>query len=220
MDSEHPEGEEGFVKKKKSQKKYEVEEAKVTITSLMDIMTILLVFLMVSITSDPLNIQQNDDLTLAKSTAQTKPKDSIPVTINKRAVLADQALVAEVACKLGAQRCRQEDRDRRVACRQPGAVCDPDELKRLDQMYFYIEDRFKEDGSDKSFLIEPLFKELEKLVKQQKQENEALGRTFAGTATMVCDKDIPFRLLTEAVYSAGRAGLFDIRFAIIKSGQR
>ena len=220
MDPKGIEGDDGFVKKEKKKSKFEPAEAKVQITSLMDIMTILLVFLLVSITSDPLNIQQNDDLTLAKSTAQTKPKDSIPVTINKRAILADQALVAEVACKLGAQRCRQEDRDRRVACRQPNATCDPDEMKRLDQMYFYVEDRFKEDGSDKSFLIEPLFKELEKLVKQQQEEHEALGRTFAGTTTMVCDKDIPFRLLTEAVYSAGRAGLFDIRFAIIKSGER
>ena len=87
-------------------------------------------------------------------------------------------------------------------------------------MYFYVDKRHKEDGSDKSYLIEPLEKELSKLVKQQKEENEILGKDFEGITTVICDENIPFRLLTEIVYSAGKAGLYDIRFAILKAGKR
>ena len=138
-----------FVKKSRKKQDYEVEEVSLQITSLMDIMTILLVFLLVSITSDPLNIQQNDDLVLAKSTAQYKPEDSIPITVNKKAILTDQKLVAEVACKIGAQPCRPDDRKRRAQCQQPNVNCDPAEIDRLNSMYFYVDDRFKKDQNDK-----------------------------------------------------------------------
>jgi len=210
-----------FVKKQRKKKAPEPEAAGVQMTSLMDIMTILLVFLLVSITSDPLNIQQNDDLVLAKSTADDKPKDSIPITVNKRSILADKALVAQVSCKLGAQPCSPEDFKRKATCDQPKSNCSPEELKRLSSMYFYVDKRHKEDGSDKSYLIEPLKNELEKLVKQQKEENALLNdKPFEGITTVICDENIPFRLLTELVYSAGKAGLYDIRFAILKTAAR
>jgi biopolymer transport protein ExbD len=210
-----------YVKKQRKKKPPVEETAGVQMTSLMDIMTILLVFLLVSITSDPLNIQQNDDLVLAKSTADDKPKDSIPVTVNKRSILADKALVAQVSCKLGAQPCSPEDFSRKAKCAAPKSTCAPDEQRRLDSMYFYVDKRHKEDGSDKSYLIEPLQKELEKLVKQQKEENALLqNKEFEGITIVICDESIPFRLLTELVYSAGKAGLYDIRFAILKTASR
>lgn len=210
----------GFTKKVRKKKAMEEDSGGVQMTSLMDIMTILLVFLLVSITSDPLNIQQNDDLVLAKSTANDKPKDSIPITVNKRSVIADKALVAPVSCKVGAQPCSPDDFKRKAACAAPKATCAPEEKRRLDSMYFYVDKRHKEDGSDKSYLIEPLQKELEKLVKQQKEENAILNKEFEGITTVICDESIPFRFLTELVYSAGKAGLYDIRFAILKTAAR
>ena len=209
-----------FAKKIKKKKEAVQETPGIAMTSLMDIMVILLVFLLVSITSDPLNVQQNDDLVLAKSTAETKPRDSIPITVNKRTVIADKVPVAEVSCKIGAQPCTDDDFASKSRCNDKNMDCSPEETRRLSLMYFYIDKRHKEDGSDRSYLIEPLTKELERLVKQLKEENEQLGRQFDGVTTVICDKDIPFRLLTEIVYSAGRAGLYDIRFAIIKSGTR
>ena len=215
-----------FVKKQRKKKEMAEDPVGVQMTSLMDIMTILLVFLLVTITSDPLNVQQNDDLVLAKSTADYKPKDSIPVTVNKRSVMADKSLCAGVSCKIGAQPCSPQDFADKARCLQKKEslqkkeICSPDEVRRLDSMYFYVDKRHKEDGSDKSYLIEPLEKELSKLVKQQKEENEILGKDFEGITTVICDENIPFRLLTEIVYSAGKAGLYDIRFAILKAGKR
>ncbi len=215
----------GYVKKERKKKAHTGDPAGVQMTSLMDIMTILLVFLLVTITCDPLNVQQNDDLVLAKSTADTKPKDSIPVTVNKRTIIADKVLCAGVACKMGAQPCSpdafaQKSRCLALEANRNKANCSEDEEKRLASMYFYVDKRHKEDGSDKSYLIEPLKNELEKLVKQQREENEALDREFDGVTTVIVDRDIPFRLLTEIVYSAGKAGLYDIRFAIIKTSTR
>ena len=55
-----------FGKQKKGRRKKDGSD-NLNINSMMDIMTILLVFLLVSITSDPLNIKQDKNLRLAKS---------------------------------------------------------------------------------------------------------------------------------------------------------
>jgi hypothetical protein len=209
-----------YVKKQRKKKGAGEDPGGLTINSLMDIMTILLVFLLISITSDPLSIQQNNDLVLAKSTANTTPKDSIPMTVNKRHIIVDKTAVVKVDCKIGGQLCTENDFTLKAACQEKNANCSEDELEKADAMYFYVAKDFKEDGSDEKFLINPLHKELERLVKLQKDENASLDRKFEGVTTVICDKDIPFRLIAEVVYSAGMAELHDIRFAIIKSSRR
>jgi hypothetical protein len=208
--------------KKERRRKQWKEEAGggLNINSLMDIMTILLVFLLVSMTSDPLNITLSSDLVLAKSTADYNPEDSIPVTVTKRHVLADKKAVVKVSCKVGGQMCSEEDFELLAHCEQKPEECTPEEKNRADNMYFYIDKSFKEDGSDEKFLISPLQKELERLVREQKEENLKLQREYKGVATIICDRDIPFRMIAEIVHTAGMAELHDLRFAIIKSGAR
>ena len=79
---------------------------------------------------------------------------------------------------------------------------------------------YQEDGSETSFLVEPLFKKLEEMVKNAKEDAKVLNRKFKGVVTIVCDSYIPFRIIAEVVHSAGMAGLSDLRFAIIKAGTR
>ncbi len=188
---------------KKERKKPRVADfsGSLNINSMMDIMTILLVFLLVSITSDPLSIKQDDFLKLATSTADYNPEDSIPVTITKQSVIVDHKQVVKVDCTMGGQVCQAED------------------YAKVGNFYS-IDKSFKEDGSESSFLIEPLHKKLDALVKIQKQEAKELGRDYKAVATIICDRDIPFRLIAEVVYTAGMAGLGDLRFAIMKSTSR
>ena len=56
---------EDFEKKARKVGNRDAEDQPLNINSLMDIMTILLVFLLVSITSDPLSVKQDDFLALA-----------------------------------------------------------------------------------------------------------------------------------------------------------
>lgn len=196
--SEHPLD---FEKKEKKGRRGGDEGGGLNITSLMDAITILLVFLMVTMTSDPLNIKQDDFLSLAKSTADYNPEDAVPITLSKQNILVDNVAVVKVDCTISGQVCQPEDYT------QPGG-------------YYSIDKSYKEDGSESSFLIDPVHKKLEEIVKQQKEEAKELGREFKPIGTIICDKDIPFRLIAELVHTAGMAGLSDLRFAIVKSELR
>ena len=190
-----------FTKKERKGPRLGDMEGSLNINSMMDIMTILLVFLLISITSDPLSIQQDDYLLLARSTVDYAPEDSVPITITKQKIMVDTKPVVKVDCSVG------------------GQVCTPEDYKRGDSFYS-VDKSFKEDGDERSFLIDPLHKQLDTVVKQQKEEAKELGREFKPIATIICDKDIPFRLIAEVVHSAGMAGLSDLRFAIIKGGKK
>ncbi len=178
-------------------------ESGLNINSIMDMMTILLVFILITITSNPLNIRQDDFLTLARSTANYNPEDAVPITITEQHILVDRHAVVKVDCTVGGQVCQRADYKR------PGN-------------YYSVDKSYKENGSASSFLIEPLYKRLDRMVKQQQSEAKELGGKykFKHIATIICDRDIPFRLIAEVVHTAGMAGLGALRFAIIKTNTR
>jgi hypothetical protein len=209
----------------------------VNINSLMDAMTIMLVFLLVSITADPLNVKQDASLMLAKSTIDYNPgTDSIPILVTKDHIVVDHQAVVQIECTLDGRACTnippagQSDAqalpegdiqalnycDRIPAPRD----CTPDVMERLKRIRFRIDKSYKQDGSEEQFLILPLHKKLQQLVRAQKEENLALGRQFKGVTTIVADRSLPFRMLAEIVHTAGMAELGDIRFAVVKSNVR
>lgn len=68
-----------------------------TITSLMDALTIILCFLLKSVGAEPMNISQNDDLRLPKSTTGLNPeRDAIPVTVTRKSILVGAKHVVDV----------------------------------------------------------------------------------------------------------------------------
>lgn len=61
----------------------------ININSLMDILTIMLVFLLKSYATDPINITPTSDLELVKSTSLLKPAATVSVTVSKSAIVVD-----------------------------------------------------------------------------------------------------------------------------------
>jgi biopolymer transport protein ExbD len=196
-----PDSDEAFEKKGRKSTRSNELAGGLNINSMMDIMTIMLVFLLVSITSDPLSITQDDYLKIANSTVDHKPEDSVPITVSKQAIIVDHKFIVKVDCAKSGQIC------------QVGDYQDPGNT-------YSIGKSFKEDGSEASFMIEPLHKRLEEIVKQQKEEAKEFGREFKPVATIICDHEIPYRIISEVVYTIGMAGLSDLRFAVFKGGKR
>jgi len=196
-----PELDESFEKKARKPSRSNELKGGLNINSMMDIMTIMLVFLLVSITSDPLSIKQDDFLKIANSTVDHKREDSVPITVTKQSIIVDHKKVVKVDCA------------------KAGQICQGDDYKSPGNTYS-IGKSFKEDGSEASFMVEPLHKKLEEIVKQQKEEAKELGREFKPIATIICDHEIPYRIISEVVYTVGMAGLSDLRFAIFKGGKR
>jgi len=227
--------------KKKSRRKGGAEGS-LNINSLMDALTILLVFLLLTMSSDPLNVQQDENLQLARMAggcgfernpgtnklepicraAYRPPLDSVPITITKRTIMVDSKPVVPVQCKIGGNVCSDEDLYRKFECTTRPSDCDDNEKARLGKMTFYIDKSYKEDGSDEKFLIEPLVKELKAKVKEHKEllAEMNMAASFKGAATIIADSDVPFRLISEVIYTSGMSNLNDMRFALIKTSVR
>ena len=84
-----------------SRKKYKTgrESAggqKLNINSLMDILTIMLVFLLKSYATDPINITPGPDLDIPKSTSLLQPAATVTVTVAKSSIVVDNEPVTVV----------------------------------------------------------------------------------------------------------------------------
>ncbi len=90
--------EQEMLARKKAGKKGSREETppKLTITSLMDILTILLVFLLKSYSTDPVAVTPSGDLDLVKSKTVLQPEQTVTITVSKSAILVDNAMALAV----------------------------------------------------------------------------------------------------------------------------
>jgi hypothetical protein len=79
---------------------------------------------------------------------------------------------------------------------------------------------FKKDRNPASMYIPPLYEALKKAGDKQKMfaryNKKKQELQFKGLLTIIADKRIPFRLLTEVLYTAGQAEYGAYKFAVIK----
>ena len=158
----------------------EHQQAYLNITPMMDMMTILLVFLLKQFA-----VQQaasmSEGLSLPTSSIEQQRPPGVNITITQNAILVEGDAVATV---------------------RAGAV-DPS---------------IKRDGAN-SYFITPLVDVLTKHANRLKKIAALGGTQFDRTATVMVDKNTPYRLLTEVLYSAGQAEFGNYRLAVVKKGQ-
>ena len=170
-----------LMKRRKSKVKNKDEGFEdVNINSLMDILTIMLVFLLKSYATDPINITPGPELDIPRSTSLLTPAATVSVTVSKSAIVVDNQPVLVV-------------KDGKVEASQ------------------------KRGGEDAYFII-PLNKVLVEAA-EKKRRLEAVNPTvkFDGICTIVMDKETPYRLLTEIMYTAGQAEFSNFKFATVSS---
>jgi hypothetical protein len=80
-------------KKNRKAKGLADDDATVTINSLMDAMTIILVFLLMNYSIDPIKVDGGEDLALPTSTTEVNPSASPTVTITARSIIVDDITV-------------------------------------------------------------------------------------------------------------------------------
>ena len=84
------------LRKDRKKKRLPTPEATVTINSLMDAMTIILVFLLMNYSVDPLRIDTSEDLKLPASTTEINPKPSAAVSITAKGIIVDDKAVVPI----------------------------------------------------------------------------------------------------------------------------
>jgi len=148
------------------------------INSMMDMMTIILVFLIDSYGSNPIQVKGGADLIMPRSTTELSPEDTLQITITRKSIVVG---------------------DKPVVAIKDGKV-----------------DKSQKRGGENSLHIQPLFEKLNDEVGRHKQMANLRKQKFEGVVTIVADRTVPYRLVTEVMYTAGQAQLAKFKFAVIK----
>jgi biopolymer transport protein ExbD len=159
----------------------EHQQAYLNITPMMDMMTILLVFLLKQFSVEQAAASMSEGLQLPTSIIEQQRPLAVNLTVTQNAVLVEGDAVAVV---------------------RAGAV-DPS---------------VKRDGAN-GYYITPLVDTLNKHANRLKKIAAMGGTQFDGTAMILIDKNTPYRLLTEVLYSAGQAEFRNYHLVVIKKAQ-
>jgi len=189
-------------RKRRKEREAEGEIRELNITAMMDMMTIILVFLLKSYSASSVTAATSGDVAPPISSSRLAPKDTVTVTVTRCAApkMDEGKLVGDPTCGPGNGRGALMVGDKMILLYDSDSI--PDAVKV---------------GGREGLLIEPLRDALQKEVDKIKyiaQYNPAAQ--FTGELSVVGDRNMPYRMLTEILYTAGQVELDSYRFVVIK----
>lgn len=159
------------------------------ITSMMDMFTIILVFLLKSYSAEDVSVAASADMELPASTAQQAPKIAVNVVVTKTMILVDGVQIMALGAVADEQ--------------NPGAslITVPAEEKK-GQMITRLFDTLQAKAENAKSIAEA---------------SGRADMAFEGEILIQCDKTLPFAVLREVMYTAGQAQFSKFRFVVYKS---
>lgn len=175
-------------------KKRDEVDGELNITSMMDMMTIILVFLLKSFGENAITVKPSDKMRLPFSNAEIQPQVAVSVVVQKDMIVVDNNRVLDLDSETNPN--------------------DPSQ-----QLYKIPEDM----KVGTSLKVDPLYKAFETSAKAAKDLAKLAGDDrddlkFKGRLLFQVDKDIPFSLLREVMFNAGQAEFSEFEFVVIQSG--
>jgi biopolymer transport protein ExbD len=172
-----------------------VEAAVPSLTSLMDVVTIILVYFVKTFAVSPLSVQ-DPSVQLPISTSQEAAEDSIVVMIT------------------GAERRETGPNGEKIMVNElPAIVVDDDVILQLSQDFEVPVGQL-----ERQFVIRALKQKLLEVRKLQGVTAELTdSEGFSGKIIFVVDKNVPYRTLSKALVSSAEAGYAEFKFAIVKN---
>ena len=168
----------GHRKKKKHGGVHAEHELHVNINSLLDVLSVILVFLMKSYSANTVQVKPSPDLQVPFSHSSQAVQESTAVTVTLKDIMVD---------------------DQPVMAFENGLIPE-------------------NERSSGGYLIDPLFQKMQEAVDhQQKIAKFNAKAEFKGIVTIIADRNVPFSLLTQVMYTAGQAQFSKFKFAAIKS---
>ena len=171
----------------KKAKRRKVEE-ELSITSMMDMMTIILLFLLKSYSTSDISVEGDDSLELPVSSTQKLPELAVNLVVSKRQIVVDGVTVLLLT--------KVPDEE------NPGRelIAVPEDEKK-GQMITKLYDRLLESADRAKALAET----------SQSDDHE-----FTGRILLQCDKTLPFSVVREVMYTAGQAQFGEFKFVVYK----
>ena len=178
--------------KRRKEREAEGEISDLNITPMMDMMTIILVFLLKSYSASGIAMTASGDISPPISTTRWPPKDTVAITITRCAP------------------------DSRHTCQPGEGAVFVNEKQVLSYLGDKIPGEFKENG-ETGLLIHPLLTALSNEVEKSKKiAMWNAAAPFTGEVSIIADRKMPYRMLTEILYTAGQAELSKYRFVVIQ----
>jgi biopolymer transport protein ExbD len=161
------------------------------ITAMLDLMTIILVFLLKSMGASAAAVAQSDDLSLPKSVLTSEPsEEGVVVTISKSQILVG------------------EDQD-------PIGLPGREQLAQSG-----VDARYKRNGPNDLFIM-PLAQKLSSAREQDKAIRAAKGLDpSTSEAIIVADGQTPYRLLVEVLYTLGQSEFGKYHIMVLSGKKR
>jgi biopolymer transport protein ExbD len=163
---------------KKPKRHKEHKKVDVSINSLLDVLSVILVFLMKSYSTTTVQVKPSKELQVPFSHSGQPVEESTSVTLTRNSILMNDIPVVEL------------------------------EKTKVP------ENALAEGG----MLIQPLHeKMLEEVERQKRIATLNQNAEFKGIVSMICDRHVPFPLITQAMYTAGQAEYSTFKFILIKA---
>ena len=188
-------------RRKKRKKRRELgQPAPLTLNSLMDIVTILLVYLLKSYATSTI-VVKDPAIALPTSTSLENVEEATVVMITgPEKVVPNPNNPAQTL----------------IVPNTPHIVVDGVPVLALDEATYRVPEDAK-DSSTGGFVINALRAKLQEAAEMQAataEVSDTLG--FSGKVVILADKRTPYRVLTDVLVTCGQAGFGEFRFAIVK----
>ncbi len=158
------------------------------ITSMMDMFTIILVFLLKSYSTQDISIAASSDLEIPSSTSNKEPELAVNLVVTKSQVVVDGVPVLDLT--------QIPDDD------NPGQeLASIPEDEKKGQMITRLYDRLLEKAEAAKALGEA---------------TGSAEHEFKGRILLQCDKTLPFTVVREVMYTAGQAQFGEFKFVVYK----
>jgi biopolymer transport protein ExbD len=165
-----------------------IQEAGLSITSMMDMMTIILVFLLKSYSTSDVSVAPSEDLQLPVSTVQKQIEIAVNLIVSKKNIVVDGVPV------LSLEKVPDEDNPGQSKLQVP-------EDQRNGQLI--------------EALLDELSKKAD-IAKNIGQQSGNKDHAFKGRLLIQCDKKLPFEVLRQVMYTAGQAQFSEFKFVVYK----
>lgn len=162
------------------------------INSMMDMMTIILVFLLKSYSAEDISVAPSDNLSLPFSTAEKAPKLAVNLVVEKGVIIVDGKPVLQLTTK---------DDPSKPGQTMPSL---PEEAVTGGQLISALFDVLQQKAADA------------KALGDRAGGNADMG--FKGQILLQVDRDMPFNVVRSVMYTAGQAQFGEFKFVVVKLG--
>jgi biopolymer transport protein ExbD len=158
---------------RKKYRKRENSIVKLNITSMIDMFTLMVVFLLQNFSAQGQLVTPAQGLRLPKSSVEKLAKEALSVKISQKNIMVED-----------------------------GIVIGPEAYQAL--------------LTQKDFMIEPLYKVLNKYCEEAKKSAEMFKSEFSGKISIQGDVEIPYNVLTRVMYTCGQSGYPNMNLVVYR----